>query len=75
MNPVLSCPTQTLSSGTNTVTFTTVSATDNVDVSPEITCVPSSGSVFASDVTTNVVCTATDDTGNTDTCNFDVFIG
>ena len=45
------------------VTFT-ATASDNVDVSPTVTCGPPSGSTFAIAVTT-VSCTATDDSGNT----------
>ncbi|XP_072016290.1 hyalin-like [Amphiura filiformis] len=72
--PSISCPLEALSSADNVVTFTTVLAVDNVDVSPDFTCVPSSGSTFASGVTTAVFCNATDDAGNKNTCSFDVVI-
>jgi HYR domain-containing protein len=42
----------------------TVTATDNVDATPTISCAPPSGSTFPI-TTTTVSCTATDDAGNT----------
>lgn len=47
----------------------TVSATDNLDPSPVVTCAPPSGSVFEIGDTT-VNCTATDSNGNTATGAF-----
>ena len=48
-------------------------ATDNVDVDPEVVCTPASGSIFAIGTTT-VTCTATDDAGNTTTKSFNVVV-
>ncbi|XP_072025139.1 uncharacterized protein [Amphiura filiformis] len=47
---------------------------DNLDIFPQVTCTPSSGSTFTSGVTT-VTCTATDDAGNFNTCSFTVTRG
>ena len=45
-----------------------VSATDNCDPAPEVTCNPPSGSAFNS--TSVVNCTATDQSGNSAGCTF-----
>jgi hypothetical protein len=54
------------------VTFS-VTATDNVDPSPTVTCIPSSGSVFPLGTTT-VTCTATDSFRNTASASFMVTV-
>jgi hypothetical protein len=54
------------------VTFTPT-ATDAVDTSVAIVCTPASGSIFEI-ATTQVDCTATDDSGNHDEGNFDVTV-
>jgi hypothetical protein len=51
----------------------TVTATDNCDPSPSLVCVPPSGSFFPPGTTT-VVCTATDENGNTLMCSFPVTV-
>lgn len=53
------------------VTFA-VSATDDCGV-PTVSCIPSSGSTFPKGTTT-VICTATDNDGQTATCSFDVTV-
>ncbi len=53
-----------------TVSYT-ASASDNVDPSPTLSCVPGSGNVFAIGVTT-VNCTATDVAGNSATGSFTI---
>jgi outer membrane protein assembly factor BamB len=50
-----------------------VSATDNVDPNPQVTCDPASGSTFPIGETT-VTCTATDSAGNTATATFKVTV-
>ena len=57
------------SSGSALVTWTDPTATDVVDASPTVVCAPASGSGFSVGQTT-VTCTATDDSGNTDTASF-----
>ena len=54
------------------VTFT-VTATDDFDPSPDVVCVPPSGSVFPRG-TTIVTCTATDGAGNEATSEFPVTV-
>jgi hypothetical protein len=49
----------------------TVSATDDVDPSPQVSCTPSSGSTFALGTTT-VACVSTDTSGNTAQGSFTV---
>jgi hypothetical protein len=51
-----------------------VTANDIVDTNPTLVCVPESGSVFPVGTTT-VVCTATDDAGNSASCSFTITIG
>jgi hypothetical protein len=53
-------------------TFATPGATDNCSVG-SITCVPASGSTFPIGVNT-VICTATDGSGNTASCQFTVSV-
>jgi hypothetical protein len=54
------------------VTFT-VTASDDVDPSPLVVCVPPSGSFFPRG-TTLVTCTATDASGKQDICQFPVTV-
>ena len=61
------------SSGSALVTWTDPTATDVVDASPTVVCAPASGSGFSMGQTT-VTCTATDDSGNTDTASFVVTV-
>jgi HYR domain len=51
----------------------TVSATDNVDPAPQLSCLPASGSAFPIGTTT-VSCTATDDSGNSASGSFTVTV-
>src|SRR5438105_4945579 len=70
--PALSVPagmTRTATSSSGLVVTFNVSATDNVDSSPLVTCAPRSGSLFAIGVTA-VTCRATDDAGNVATRSF-----
>jgi putative cell wall-binding protein len=55
------------------VNFTLPTATDTVDTSVDVDCVPASGSIFALGTTT-VMCTATDDSANTDSDTFGVTV-
>jgi hypothetical protein len=72
--PVLSCPSSVFEIDAfgppigEVVTFS-VTATDNLDPSPSVVCVPPSGSLFPRG-TTLVTCTATDASGNESTCEF-----
>jgi uncharacterized membrane protein len=58
--------------GGTTVNFT-VAATDDNPANPTVTCAPPSGSGFPI-ATTAVICTATDDAGNTATASFTVTV-
>ena len=71
--PVIHCPTNILvgtCSNFATVRFD-VTAIDDGDPSPTVTCVPPSGSLFPLGTTT-VTCTATDRCSNTRVCTFTV---
>jgi HYR domain/Kelch motif len=57
--------------GTNV--FFSVTATDDVDASPEVVCSPQAGSLFPLG-TTPVTCTATDDFSNVATATFNVTV-
>ena len=75
--PVLACPTNLVVTAlpgqcASNVTFT-VTATDNADPAPGVSCVPGSGSSFPVGRTT-VLCTAWDVSGNTNTCAFTVSV-
>jgi len=76
IDPTVSCPgdmnIDTTDPTGTTVTFS-ASATDNCDPSPEIGSAPASGSHFPIGDTL-VTCTATDSSGNTDTCTFTVTV-
>lgn len=74
--PVINCPTNIFilcakPNGTK-VPFN-VTAIDNCDPTPTITCVPPSGSHFGIGCT-NVTCVAVDDAGNASTCSFKVCV-
>jgi hypothetical protein len=76
--PMLACPPSVLAvdpKGTSPgeiVTFT-VTASDDVDPSPELVCTPPSGSFFPRGPTL-VTCTATDASGNESVCAFPVVV-
>ncbi len=55
------------------VVMFSVTATDNFDPSPSVVCTPSSGSTFPIGQTT-VVCTATDDYGNSASAQFTITV-
>jgi hypothetical protein len=61
------------SSAGTVVNFSLPTATDNLDTSVSVVCIPASGTTFASGTTT-VTCTASDDAGNTATADFDVIV-
>jgi len=74
--PELTCPDEvteecTSPDGAN-VSFE-VTATDDCDPDPEITCAPASGDLYPID-TTNTQCSADDAVGNTGYCFFDVIV-
>jgi len=74
--PVLSCPVSRHENDFGTpgeVVHFVVNATDDVDPSPDVVCVPPSGSVFPRG-TTLVTCTATDAFGKQATCQFPVTV-
>ena len=75
--PVLMCPTNLVVTAPPgqceaSATFT-ATATDNVDPTPVVTCVPPSGSSFPVGRTT-VHCTAVDASGHSSTCSFTVSV-
>jgi Metallo-peptidase family M12B Reprolysin-like/HYR domain len=74
--PVLTVPGPIVVNATSpagrVVTFT-ATATDNVDPSPTVVCVPPSGSTFPIGTTT-VTCTATDASGNSSSASFTVHV-
>jgi hypothetical protein len=74
--PEISCPASVSKECTSpsgaTVTFS-VTATDDCDPSPDISCTHASGSQFAIGSTPNA-CTAKDAVDNPDTCNFNVSV-
>lgn len=55
------------------VSWSAVSATDQVDADPSVVCSPPSGSTFPIG-TSSVTCTATDDAGNSSQATFDVHV-
>lgn len=76
--PILTVPVsmteEATSSAGKAVTFSPLTATDNYDITPAISCTPASGSLFSIG-TTAVSCTATDDAGNTSAAgNFSVTV-
>jgi hypothetical protein len=74
--PTLTLPSKQTVAATSaagaTVTYA-VTAVDNADPSPQVTCTPASGTVFPLGATT-VACTATDAAGNTATGSFPVTV-
>ncbi|MCX6923809.1 MAG: HYR domain-containing protein, partial [Verrucomicrobia bacterium] len=76
--PLITCPSNIVANtdpslcSKSNVTFV-VTAVDDCDPAPVITCSPRSGSTFPKGVTT-VKCTATDAAGNTNSCSFTVTI-
>jgi hypothetical protein len=74
--PTITCPTNMVidTCGTNAIVTWTVFATDNCSTNITITSTPPSGSVFARGTTTKVHVTATDNCGNTNTCDFKVTV-
>ncbi len=74
--PVIDCPSdmtvECTGSGGTAVTFSP-SVTDVCDPSPAVVCTPPSGSAFPVGTTT-VTCTASDASGNTSMCTFDVTV-
>jgi hypothetical protein len=76
--PALTCPSSItvvdrFDDGPGEVVTFTVTATDDLDPSPVVVCVPPSGSTFAPG-TTLVVCTATDASGKRSSCEFPVTV-
>ena len=74
--PVLTLPGPISANATDpggAVVSYTVTATDNVDPDPVVSCAPPSGGLFAIG-DTRVNCTATDSTGNTTTAGFTVHV-
>ena len=74
--PVITCPgdvTAECMSPSGAIVGFSVTATDDTDPSPVVSCVPPSGSLFAHGTTT-VNCTATDASGNSAMCSFDVTV-
>ncbi|MBI1853345.1 MAG: HYR domain-containing protein [Planctomycetes bacterium] len=74
--PALSCPsdfTAECDSPAGKIVTYAVTATDACDASPTLTCSPLSGTNFSFG-TTQVCCTATDDTGNSSSCCFRVTV-
>ena len=74
--PVITCPSNQVAVCTNMsgaqVSFV-VTATDDYDPNPTISCTPPSGSTFAQGPTL-VRCVARDSTGNTNSCQFTVTV-
>jgi uncharacterized repeat protein (TIGR01451 family) len=72
--PTITCPANMsvacASPAGATVTFA-ATATDTCDATPTVSCTPSSGSTFPVG-TTSVNCTASDDSGNSSACSFNV---
>jgi hypothetical protein len=76
--PTLSCPSSVFAaerfgSPSGEVVNYSVTASDEIDPSPTVVCVPPSGSLFPLG-TTIVTCTATDASGNQSTCEFPVTV-
>ncbi len=74
--PIITCPsdiTEECTSPSGAVVTFAAPATDDHDPTPLVACVPPSGSTFA-EGTTTVNCTATDDSGNSAMCSFDLTV-
>ncbi|XP_072025142.1 hyalin-like [Amphiura filiformis] len=68
--PTIMCPVNVLTSS-NPVVYMSPVVSDNSDMSPTVTCIPPSDSMFQGGETT-VICTATDAADNTANCAFTV---
>jgi large repetitive protein len=76
--PVLTLPgdlTPEASSAASGTATWTASASDIVDGSRAVTCIPASGSTFTLDTPTTVSCSSSDNAGNTSTGSFKVTVG
>ncbi|MBI1851373.1 MAG: HYR domain-containing protein [Planctomycetes bacterium] len=75
--PAIQCPTDVTAncqqSGGAIITFD-ATATDACDSAPVVECVPGSGTLFPIGLT-QVDCTATDGSGNSSSCSFNVTVG
>ncbi|TMK45384.1 MAG: HYR domain-containing protein [Actinobacteria bacterium] len=74
--PTMNVPgaiTRTATSLSGVVVTFNVSATDNVDPSPAVSCLPRSGSLFSIGLTT-VTCRATDNAGNVTSRSFGITV-
>lgn len=76
--PSITCPTNRVvvlcgTAASISVSFPPPMVSDNLDTNVTVTCVPASGSSFPPGTNT-VVCTATDDCGNTRSCSFTVTV-
>ncbi len=73
--PTVTTPDQTIEATgpTGAIAVFTPTATDAVDATPTVVCVPASGSAFPLGLTP-VSCTATDDAGNTSNGSFNVTV-
>ncbi len=77
--PVITVPSATVnreqqtSAGATVDYASLVSATDNIDGTPDIACTPASGTLFPPGLTV-VNCTATNSSGNTDSASFNVTV-
>ncbi len=72
-SPLITCPSDvsTGTATTNAVVSYQTSAIDNSNETPTVQCEPANGSEFAIGKT-NVTCIARDNSGNNDTCQFQV---
>ncbi len=73
--PGITCPTDTVITpidGCGSIVNFAVTALDNCDISPDVICSDTSGSMFAG--TTLVTCTATDISNNTAQCTFTITV-
>jgi hypothetical protein len=73
--PIIQCPSNivvTATSCTNAIVNYTVTATDNCTANPAVVCTPPPGPFELG--TTPVHCVATDDNGNTNSCDFTVTV-
>jgi hypothetical protein len=74
--PVLSCPEDIYvpcKNGRGAQVDYVVTAIDDTDPTPTIVCTPPSGSYFPTGIS-DVVCTATDDAGNSSECRFRIIV-
>lgn len=74
--PTITCPSDievVCSDASGTSVSFTVTATDDTDPNPVVSCTPASGSIFPIGATT-VDCTAADTAGNTASCSFTVTV-